>query len=75
MAIDADLVAGLIGEKTAKSRSKESEDESISFGAMDGANKFVRVDAIVSLITTFTNLIGGMIIGILKKSLTFDVAV
>ena len=68
IASDADLVAGLIDEKAAKSRSKELEDESVSFGAMDGANKFVRVDAIAGLITTFTNLIGGIIVGILKKA-------
>lgn len=75
MAIDADLAAGLIDEKTAKSRRKELEDESTFFGAMDGANKFVRGDAIAGLIITFINLIGGMIVGILQKGLTFDVAV
>lgn len=75
MAIDADLAAGLIDEKTAKSRRKELEDESTFFGAMDGANKFVRGDAIAGLIITFINLIGGMVVGILQKGLTFDVAV
>lgn len=75
MAIDADLAAGLVDEKTAKSRRKELEDESTFFGAMDGANKFVRGDAIAGLIITFINLIGGMIVGILQKGLTFDVAV
>ena len=75
MAIDADLAAGLIDEKSAKSRRKELEDESTFFGAMDGANKFVRGDAIAGLIITFINLIGGMVVGILQKGLTFDVAV
>ncbi|CAN0585893.1 unnamed protein product, partial [Ectocarpus sp. 12 AP-2014] len=75
MAIDADLAAGLVDEKTAKSRRKELEDESTFFGAMDGANKFVRGDAIAGLIITFINLIGGMIVGILQKGLSFDVAV
>ena len=75
MAIDADLAAGLIDESVAKSRRRELEDESTFFGAMDGANKFVRGDAIAGLIITFINLIGGMIVGILQKGLSFDVAV
>ncbi|RTK93989.1 MAG: flagellar biosynthesis protein FlhA [Rickettsiales bacterium] len=75
MAIDADLAAGMIDEKTAKSRRKILEDESTFFGAMDGANKFVRGDAIAGLIITFINLIGGMIVGILQKGLSFDTAV
>lgn len=75
MAIDADLAAGLVDEKTAKTRRKELEDESTFFGAMDGANKFVRGDAIAGLVITFINLIGGMVVGILQKGLTFDVAV
>ena len=75
MAIDADLAAGLLDEVTAKKRRKELEDESTFFGAMDGANKFVRGDAIAGLIITFINLIGGMIVGIVQKNLSFDVAV
>jgi len=75
MAIDADLAAGLLDEATAKKRRKELEDESTFFGAMDGANKFVRGDAIAGLIITFINLIGGMIVGIVQKDLSFDVAV
>ncbi|MFK7974331.1 MAG: flagellar biosynthesis protein FlhA [Rickettsiaceae bacterium] len=75
MAIDADLAAGLIDETAAKTRRKTLEDESTFFGAMDGANKFVRGDAIAGLVITFINLIGGMIVGILQKSLSFDVAV
>ena len=75
MAIDADLAAGLLDEKTAKTRRKDLEDESTFFGAMDGANKFVRGDAIAGLVITFINLIGGMVVGILQKGLTFSVAV
>lgn len=75
MAIDADLAAGLIDEKVAKLRRKTLEDESTFFGSMDGANKFVRGDAIAGLIITFINLIGGMIVGILQKDLSFGVAV
>ncbi len=75
MAIDADLAAGLVDEKNAKARRKTLEDESTFYGAMDGANKFVRGDAIAGLIITFINLIGGMIVGILQKNLSFDVAV
>lgn len=75
MAIDADLAAGLVDEATAKERRKNLEDESTFFGAMDGANKFVRGDAIAGLIITFINLIGGMIVGIVQKDLSFEVAV
>ena len=74
MAIDADLSAGLIDEKEAKRRRKELEDESTFFGAMDGASKFVRGDAIAGLLITFINLIGGMIIGIVINDLAFSEA-
>ena len=75
MAIDADLAAGLINETVAKSRRQNLEDESTFYGAMDGANKFVRGDAIAGLVITFINLVGGMIIGILQRKLEFDVAI
>ena len=75
MAIDADLAAGLVDENGAKIRRKTLEDESTFYGAMDGANKFVRGDAIAGLVITFINLIGGMVVGILQKGLSFDVAV
>ena len=71
MAIDADLSAGLIDEKTAKERRKELEDESGFFGAMDGASKFVRGDAIAGVLIVFINVIGGMIIGIAQQSMGF----
>ena len=74
MAIDADLSAGLIDEAVAKARRKELEDESTFFGSMDGANKFVRGDAIAGLLITFINFIGGIIIGMVQNDLSFDEA-
>jgi flagellar biosynthesis protein FlhA len=74
MAIDADLSAGLIDEETAKRRRKDLEDESTFFGAMDGASKFVRGDAIAGLMITFINFIGGMLIGIVQNDLSFGAA-
>lgn len=71
MAIDADLSGGLIDDKEAKRRRKELEDESTFYGAMDGASKFVRGDAIAGLLITFINLVGGMIIGIVVHKLSF----
>ncbi|WP_315837750.1 flagellar biosynthesis protein FlhA [Bradyrhizobium prioriisuperbiae] len=71
MAIDADLSAGLIDEKTARERRKALEDESGFFGAMDGASKFVRGDAVAGLLVVFINIIGGMIIGIAQQGLPF----
>ncbi|RXF75684.1 flagellar biosynthesis protein FlhA [Hansschlegelia zhihuaiae] len=71
MAIDADLSAGLIDEATAKARRKELEDESTFFGAMDGASKFVRGDAIAGLLILFVTVIGGMIVGIAQNGLGF----
>lgn len=70
MAIDADLSAGLIDEGEAKTRRRELEDESAFFGAMDGASKFVRGDAIAGLLITFINVIGGMIIGVAQMDMS-----
>jgi len=64
MAIDADLSAGLIDDKEAQARRRELEEESSFFGAMDGASKFVRGDAIAGLIITAINIFGGIIIGV-----------
>jgi len=64
MAIDADLSAGLINEDEARARRQRLEDESSFFGAMDGASKFVRGDAIAGLLITFINVVAGMIIGV-----------
>lgn len=74
MAIDADLSAGLIDEKVAKARRKELEDESGFFGAMDGASKFVRGDAVAGLLVVFINIIGGIIIGVAQQGLGFGEA-
>jgi len=71
MAIDADLSAGLIDEDQARTRRKDLEDESAFFGAMDGASKFVRGDAIAGLLITFINVIGGMIVGVVQMDLSF----
>ncbi len=70
MAIDADLSAGLINEAEARERRKTLEDESSFFGAMDGASKFVRGDAIAGILITFINVIGGMIIGVGQNGMT-----
>lgn len=69
MAIDADLSTGLIDQEGAKLRRKELEQESTFFGAMDGASKFVKGDAIAGLIITAINIIGGIIIGVVQHKL------
>ena len=69
MAIDADLSSGLIDEDQAKLRRKELEQESTFFGAMDGASKFVRGDAVAGLIITAINAIGGILIGVLSHGM------
>src|SRR6185503_11087184 len=71
MAIDADLSAGLINEEEARKRRRQLEEESGFFGAMDGASKFVRGDAIAGLLVVFINVIGGMIIGIAQQGMPF----
>ena len=74
MAIDADLSSGLISEDEARLRRKELEGESNFFGAMDGASKFVRGDAVAGILITFINVIGGMIIGVAQEGLPFQEA-
>ncbi|MGD9981193.1 MAG: flagellar biosynthesis protein FlhA [Hyphomonadaceae bacterium] len=71
MAIDADLSAGLINEQQARERRRALEDESAFFGAMDGASKFVRGDAIAGLLIVFINIIGGIIIGTMSHGMDF----
>jgi flagellar biosynthesis protein FlhA len=71
MAIDAELSTGAIDDKEARRRRQQLEDEGGFFGAMDGASKFVRGDAIAGLLVTFINIIGGMIIGIAQQGLSF----
>ncbi|MBU6235544.1 MAG: FHIPEP family type III secretion protein, partial [Alphaproteobacteria bacterium] len=69
MAIDSDMSAGLITEEEARKRRTDLEQESNFYGAMDGAAKFVRGDAIAGLIITFVNIIGGIVIGTLQHDL------
>ena len=71
MAVDADLSSGLINEQQARERRKALEDESSFFGAMDGASKFVRGDAIAGLLIVFINIIGGIIIGTMSHGMDF----
>lgn len=68
MAIDADLNAGLITEAEAKERRKKIQRESDFYGAMDGATKFVKGDAIAGLIITIINVVGGIIIGVIMRN-------
>ena len=75
MAVDADLSAGLINESEARERRKQLEAESNFFGAMDGASKFVRGDAIAGLLIVFINIVGGIIIGIVQQGMTFADAI
>ncbi len=69
MAIDADLSAGLVDETEAKKRRKELEQESTFFGAMDGASKFVRGDAVAGLVIVAINIIGGILIGVIQHKI------
>ena len=71
MAIDADMSSGMIDEATARRRRKELEGESGFYGAMDGAAKFVRGDAIAGLIITSINIVGGLAIGLGRHGMPF----
>src|SRR5687768_107807 len=71
MAVDADLSAGLISETEARERRKQLEAESNFFGAMDGASKFVRGDAIAGLLIVAINIVGGIIIGVAQQGVSF----
>lgn len=75
MAIDADLNAGLIGEPEARARRKEVAQEAEFYGAMDGASKYVRGDAIAGIIVTVVNIVGGLIVGMLQHDMAFDAAI
>jgi type III secretion protein V len=74
MSIDSDLRAGLINQTTAKLRRSNLEKESQMFGAMDGAIKFVKNDAIAGLVITLINLLGGLAVGMLQKDMSFGEA-
>ena len=67
MAIDADLNSGLIDEQQARERRSKIQREADFFGSMDGATKFVKGDAIISIIITFINFVGGLIVGIMNS--------
>ncbi|WBY64331.1 MAG: Flagellar biosynthesis protein FlhA [Thermocaproicibacter melissae] len=72
MAIDADLNSGLIDEKQARERRADVQREAEFYGAMDGASKFVKGDAIMAIVVTFINLIAGIIIGMVQGGKSFD---
>ncbi len=74
MAIDADLNAGIIDEKEARRRREEISRAADFYGAMDGASKFVRGDAIASIIITIVNIVGGFIVGVLERGMSIEEA-
>lgn len=74
MAIDADLNAGLIGEDAARKRRAEVAQEADFYGAMDGASKFVRGDAVAGIIIMLVNVVGGLVIGVLQHNLDLSTA-
>ena len=74
MSIDADLNAGLIDDATARKRREAIEIEADFYGAMDGASKFVRGDAIAGIIIVFVNILGGFAIGVLQKGMAMSEA-
>jgi flagellar biosynthesis protein FlhA len=74
LAIDADLNAGLIGEQDARLRRTQVAQEAEFYGAMDGASKYVRGDAIAGIIVTLVNVIGGLIVGMIQHDMAFSSA-
>src|ERR1700757_3183021 len=74
MAIDAELNAGIIDEATAQARRLKIQKEADFYGAMDGASKFVRGDAIAGIIITLINIIGGLVIGVAESGMSFGEA-
>jgi flagellar biosynthesis protein FlhA len=72
MAIDADLNAGMIEEAEARRRRKDIQREADFYGAMDGASKFVKGDAIAGIVIILINIVGGLIIGVLEKGFTLS---
>jgi flagellar biosynthesis protein FlhA len=75
MAIDADLNAGLIGEAEAKKRRSEVSMEAEFYGAMDGASKYVRGDAIAGILVTVINVVGGLLVGLIQHDMLFADAI
>ncbi|MBZ0254109.1 MAG: FHIPEP family type III secretion protein, partial [Candidatus Methylomirabilis sp.] len=74
MAIDADLNAGLINEDEARRRRRDIAREADFYGAMDGASKFVRGDAVAGIMITFVNIVGGFVIGVLQQGMDVGAA-
>lgn len=74
MAIDADLNAGLIGEDVARKRRQEVSQEAEFYGAMDGASKYVKGDAVAGIMITVINIVGGLIVGVVMHDLAFGEA-
>ena len=74
MAIDADLNAGLIGEEDARRRRTEISQEAEFYGAMDGASKFVRGDAVAGIIILLVNIVGGLVVGVMQHDLDVSTA-
>src|SRR5690606_33627358 len=74
MAIDADLNAGLIGEQDARLRRTQVAQEAEFYGAMDGASKYVRGDAIAGIIVTVINVVGGLVVGMIQHDMPFSAA-
>jgi len=72
MAIDADLNAGLIGEAEARKRRTEVSQEAEFYGAMDGASKYVRGDAVAGIVITVVNMLGGLLVGMLQHDMEFQ---
>lgn len=75
MAIDADLNAGLIAEQEARRRRTEVAQEAEFYGAMDGASKYVRGDAVAGIMVTLINIVGGLVVGIVQHNLDFSQAI
>ncbi|MEM1331865.1 MAG: flagellar biosynthesis protein FlhA [Actinomycetota bacterium] len=75
MSIDADLNAGVLTDEEAKQRRQDVADESDFYGAMDGASKFVKGDAIAGLVITLVNLIGGLVVGVVQQGMELSEAV
>jgi flagellar biosynthesis protein FlhA len=75
MAIDADLNAGLIGEQDAKARRAEVSQEAEFYGAMDGASKYVRGDAVAGILVTVINVVGGLVVGMVQHDMGFADAI
>jgi flagellar biosynthesis protein FlhA len=75
MAIDADLNAGMIGEQDAKLRRSEVAMEAEFYGAMDGASKYVRGDAVAGILVTVINVVGGLIVGMIQHDMAFADAI